>query len=145
MQRLLPPALAFISILMMLVLSYTAPVAIVINNLWIAGVLSLIGVILLLGGSSTFARVGTNIKTFNDPNKLVTSGLFRFSRNPMYLGFTCLLTGIAFALGTLSALAVAFSFFLITNFWYIAFEEKKMEEIFGEEYLAYKRQTRRWI
>jgi len=145
MQKLLPPILALLSIILMVGLSYIVPIIWISTNPIVAGILICLGLALLIGGSRMFAQVDTNIKTFNDPNKLVTTGLFRFSRNPMYLGFTCLLTGIALVVDSLSALLVALAFFLITNFWYIAFEEQTMERVFGQEYLAYKQKTRRWL
>lgn len=145
MQKLLPPVLVAILLILMLALHAWVPLLIIGGNTYVAAALGLLGLALLIGGSSTFARIGTNIKTFNDPNKIVTSGLFRFSRNPMYLGFTLLLFGVATWLGSLVAYLLALSFFIIANLWYIPFEERKMEEVFGEEYRNYKSQTRRWI
>lgn len=104
-----------------------------------------IGLSLAIMGSNLFNKIGTNIKTFNDPDILVTENLFRYSRNPMYLGFVVALMGIAILLGTASAWLFVILFFIVTDRWYIQFEETVMENKFGEQYTAYKKQTRRWL
>jgi len=102
----------------------------------LGGLIAAIGLGFTLSGARLFSRIGTNIKTFNKPDQLVVSGLFSISRNPMYLGFLLLLAGIAVALGTLAPFVIVTAFFMITNLWYIPFEEQKMEETFGRDYLA---------
>ena len=92
-----------------------------------------------------FRSVKTEIHTFKKPKKLITDGLFQYTRNPIYLGFTIALLGIAILLGRATTFIPALAFFLITNFWYIPFEEKNMVAIFGQDYLFYKRKIRRWI
>jgi len=147
MKKLLPPALFLISILIMMLLwrlaptsrNFTFPVS-------LAGLaLLILGLGLTILGSRKFRQVGTNINTFNEPDVLVKDGLFRYSRNPMYLGFVIALLGVSALLGSLSTLAVVIVFFVITDRWYIAFEERAMAKKFGEEYEKYKSQTRRWI
>lgn len=145
MQKLLPPALVAICILIMTALHLLVPLGVLMDRPLLAIIVALAGLGFSLSGARLFSRVGTNIKTFNKPDHLVTSGLFRFTRNPMYLGFVLLLIGIAIGLGTATPFAVVAAFFAITNLWYIPFEEKKMEETFGVAYLEYKARTRRWI
>jgi protein-S-isoprenylcysteine O-methyltransferase Ste14 len=105
----------------------------------------LVGLGLAVLGSNLFEKAGTNINTFADPDVLITDGLYRFSRNPMYLGFVLLLLGAAILLGSTPALVVAAAYFLITDRWYIAFEERAMARVFGEAYRRYQQQTRRWL
>ena len=104
-----------------------------------------LGLILTLSGARLFARVGTNIRTFNEPGVLVTDGPFRWSRNPIYLGFVVLLLGTAILLGTTTPFMAPVLFALIADRWYIAFEERAMGEKFGVDYVAYMRSTRRWL
>lgn len=104
-----------------------------------------IGVGLAKRGSDTFERIGTNIETFQKPEVLVTDGLFSFSRNPMYLGFVMALLGVAIVLGNLLSFAVVLAFIVITDRWYIPFEEAAMKQQFGEQYERYKARTRRWL
>jgi protein-S-isoprenylcysteine O-methyltransferase Ste14 len=145
MQKLLPPALVAICVLIMTALHLLVPLGVLIDRPLLAVIVALTGLGFTLSGARLFSRVGTNIKTFNKPDHLVTSGLFRFTRNPMYLGFALLLVGFAIGLGTATPFIVVAAFFVITNLWYIPYEEKKMEETFGAAYLEYKARTRRWI
>jgi protein-S-isoprenylcysteine O-methyltransferase Ste14 len=77
--------------------------------------------------------------------KLIVDGLYRFSRNPMYVGFVVVLSGIALTMGTLPFLFATFIYFIILNSVFIPFEEHKLENAFGSEYLAYKKRVRRWL
>lgn len=103
------------------------------------------GLLLTIAGSRLFARLKTNIKTFDRPDRLVTGGMFRYSRNPMYLGFNISLCGAALASLCWPSALVCLAFLLACQLWYIPFEEKMMAGIFGEDYASYCRQTRRWI
>jgi len=105
----------------------------------------LIGIFMVVSTEKRFKKVKTQIHTFKVPKKLVTTGLFQYSRNPIYLGFTIALLGIALLYGSLSTLIPVLLFFLIANFWYIPFEEKNMKKVFGQSYLFYKRRVRRWL
>lgn len=147
MKKLLPPALFLISILIMISSSWLIPIKPILSSPFtIIGVLPLIlGLSLSVIGSKKFQQLGTNIKTFNDPDILVTEGLFKYSRNPMYLGFVTSLLGLSILLGSLSPVAVVIIFLIITDRWYIAFEEQAMTRKFGTAYETYKSQTRRWI
>ena len=100
-MRLLPPRLVLILLIAMVALRVLAPGPMIMSYPYnLAGVLvAALGLGLTLSGAGLFARIGTNIKTFNEPGTLVTDGLFRWSRNPMYLGFLLLLGGTAIALG----------------------------------------------
>ena len=82
---------------------------------------------------------------FSKPEKLVTGGLFRFTRNPMYLGLTILLTGVWVLLGSVSPGIFVLAFLLIADRWYITYEEAQLLAVFGAKYVAYQAQTSRWI
>ena len=76
---------------------------------------------------------------------LVTDGIFRVSRNPMYLGMAAIIAGVGLGLGTwFTFLVLAFFVFLITKFQ-IKPEEEALTKIFGEEFENYKNNVRRWI
>ena len=104
-----------------------------------------VGIGIAISGSKAFEKAGTNIETFKKPDVLVTDGLFKISRNPMYLGFVLALLGIALVLGNLSSLLIVVAFFVITDRWYIAFEEDLMTKQFGDRYVEYSTRTRRWL
>lgn len=92
-----------------------------------------------------FRRRGTNLHTFREPQQLVTEGLFRHSRNPMYLGFALAAAGLALALGAATPVLVLAAFVLMLDRWYIRFEEQAMLRSFGQAYRDYCRHTRRWF
>ncbi len=147
MKRIIPPVLFFICISVIVLLWAFAPwhefLAYPIN---LSGLpLIVLGVGLAMRGSKVFETVGTNIETFEKPNVLVTDGLFKISRNPMYLGFGLALLGLALVLGNVSSLLVVIVFFVITDRWYIAFEEELMVKQFGDRYVEYSKRTRRWL
>jgi protein-S-isoprenylcysteine O-methyltransferase Ste14 len=92
-----------------------------------------------------FRRIGTNINTFGEPDKLTTEGLFGRSRNPMYLGMVACLVGVAILLGSLTPWVGPVAFFVIANLWYIPLEERAMARKFGAAYGEYQRRVRRWL
>jgi protein-S-isoprenylcysteine O-methyltransferase Ste14 len=147
MKKLLPTSLLLISLVVMIFLWWLFPIAQFIT--FPARLLGLLPLLAGLGisvlGSNKFEEVGTNVKTFDNPDVLITDGLYRFSRNPMYLGFVIALLGVFMLLGSLSTLVVVLGFFVITDRWYIQFEERAMDRVFGEAFHKYKKQTRRWL
>jgi len=95
MKKILPPALFLICIVIMIGLWWLFPI-----TKFLKFPINLIGILLfLLGigiakhGSDVFEKKGTNIETFDDPDILISDGLFKISRNPMYLGFLIALLG----------------------------------------------------
>ncbi len=76
---------------------------------------------------------------------LVTSGMYRFSRNPMYLGLLLILLGWFFLLGSLTPFLMVPLFVVVLSHQQIIPEEQSMENNFGKEYRQYKESVRRWI
>ena len=116
-------------------------------RLFVAAFVSGIGAILLTLAVSAFVRAKTTVNPL-DPGsaeKLVTSGLFRFSRNPMYLGMLLVLTGWVILLGAWSAMLAPALFIWVMTVFQIKPEERSLQLKFGDEFSAYRRQTRRWI
>ena len=79
------------------------------------------------------------------PDRLVTTGVYAWTRNPMYLGMLLALAGVALALGTLSPWLLVLQFFVLAQCWYIPLEERKLAARFGRQYADYCRDVRRWI
>jgi protein-S-isoprenylcysteine O-methyltransferase Ste14 len=98
-----------------------------------------------LVGDKTFHRVRTTIRPFEESAVLVTDGLFRMSRNPMYLGMVLILTGIALLLRSFSPFLVILPFAVLIDRTYIQVEERMLAEKFGLEWEAYKKKTQRWL
>ena len=147
MKKILPPVLFVICIVVMAGLWWLFPVArFIAFPMNLIGMLPLAaGLVIAKHGSDLFEKAGTNIETFHDPDILVTDGLYRISRNPMYLGFLLALLGVAVMLGNFSSILVVIGFFVVTDRCYIAFEEDAMAEAFGDRYAEYKAKTRRWL
>ncbi len=110
------------------------------------------GVVCVLFGSAItiwadflFKKNGTTVKPYERPCHLNVSGPFRFSRNPMYLGFASILMGEAILIGSLPTFLCPIIFMTICQVLYIPVEEKHLEEVFGTEYTDYKRRVRRWL
>ena len=112
---------------------------------WFGAVLVIAGVGVSVAAKRQFQRVGTNVYTFEEPDELVTEGLFSISRNPMYLGLVLAGFGAALVSATLPALVLSAVFALIVRYWYIAFEENAMLRRSGEPYQAYCRTVGRWF
>ncbi len=130
-----------------LLLHFLLPMAVILPQPFnLIGLVPLaLGVWLAFAGNNQFTRVGTTINTFNEPGTLVTDGWYRYSRNPMYLGFALALVGVWLMLGSLSPLLIVLAALVITDRWYIAFEEAALARKFGKAYESYRKQTRRWI
>lgn len=113
---------------------------------WVA-VTALLGLAISLLGVVNFKRARTTV----DPRRpaeattLVTSGLYRYSRNPMYLGVLLVLIGWALFLGNLVSVLFIVGFALFINRYQILPEERLLQEKFGADFMAYKARVRRWI
>ncbi len=112
----------------------------------VAGLAGLVALLFLDGTAMMrFRRAGTSMIPFQPTTAIVTTGPYRFTRNPMYVGMAVLYVGLALAFGLLWALAVFPLVVLAVDRLVIAREERYLARKFGEEYLAYKRRVRRWL
>jgi protein-S-isoprenylcysteine O-methyltransferase Ste14 len=147
MPRLLPPAYFYLAIALMLLLRWLLPLGSVIAAPWnLLGLVPLgLGTALALAGSRAFRRAGTTIKPFQASAALVTSGVFRLSRNPMYLGMALGLAGVALLLGALSPFFVVPFYVGLIQRRFIIVEERMLAQAFGSDYAAYQQGTRRWL
>ncbi len=111
-----------------------------------AGVVPLaVGVLLIAVSAGMFRRRKTTLNPFGESSALVQGGVYRHSRNPMYLGMLLILTGVALWLGNVLAFAVPVVFVAAISRWNIRTEERLLEARFGAEYRHYKQRVRRWI
>jgi protein-S-isoprenylcysteine O-methyltransferase Ste14 len=146
-KPVLPPTYLLLAIVMMLALHFLFPVATAIKTPWhIVGTIPLaIGLILNILADREFKKHQTTVKPFEESTTLITTGVYRISRNPMYLGFVLILSGVALFLGSLIPVAVVLFFPGLMEVVFIRSEEAMLEQQFGETWLAYKQQVRRWI
>ena len=105
------------------------------------------GLIILLSAIILFKKYQTTITPLNPSNatKLITDGIYKFSRNPMYLGLLLVLFGISFILNPIGGLSLIPLFILYLNLYQIIPEENAMVDLFKDEFLEYKKNVRRWI
>jgi protein-S-isoprenylcysteine O-methyltransferase Ste14 len=145
--KIMPPTWLLITIITMLALHFLIPVAWIIPPLWnLAGVILIAsGLTLNLRADKAFHAAHTTVKPFEESSSLVTNGVFRISRNPMYLGFVLILTGIAILLRTLSPYLVISAFVVILDKTYVRVEERMLAEKFGASWKHYQSMTRRWL
>ncbi len=146
-KKVLPPTYLISSIIAMLVLYFVFPVLRVICFPWnLLGIVPLaIGIILNLVADAAFKKTSTTVKPFEESKTLITTGVFRISRHPMYVGMVLILFGIGVLMGSLTPYAVIPVFVFLMEIVFIRVEERKLEEKFGEAWSAYKGKVRRWI
>lgn len=147
MQKLLPPHLFLIALTAMIVLHVAQPEPRWASETQLMAGLALTAVFIGFAfiGAAQFRRHRTNIHTFRRPDTLVTTGLFRWTRNPMYLGFAGALAGAAVAMNCLSGLVITLLYVVVADRWYIRYEERMMADTFGPAYADYRTKTRRWL
>lgn len=106
-----------------------------------------IGTAIIFVAVFKFRKKGTTVDPIN-PEKtkeLVASGIYKYSRNPMYLGFFLWLLALGLYLGNFINALLLLSFVIYMNFFQIKPEEKVLKKAFGKRYEEYMRNTRRWI
>jgi Putative protein-S-isoprenylcysteine methyltransferase len=142
-----PPILA----LVMIVLIYLSSLFVESITFNYQGSLSVLFIILgaacALPSFKLFAKFKTTITPLkpSDATALVTEGMYRYSRNPMYLGLLLWTIASTIWFGTWFGIIINIVFVFLINFLQIIPEEEALLEIFGEEYEEYKKNVRTWI
>lgn len=104
-----------------------------------------VGLLLLVLAGGLFKKADTEMIPFREVRALITDGVYRFTRNPMYLGMALILLGTACTTGTVAGLLVTPVFMAIIELRFIRPEEAMLRGIFGEEFDAYSSKVRRWL
>ena len=107
----------------------------------------LIGMLILINPIFKFIKSKTTIDPikFKKVNKLITSGIYKYSRNPMYLGLLMIVISTSIFYLNIFSITTPFLFYFWINRFQIKREEIFLTEKFGKEYSLYKAKTRRWI
>jgi protein-S-isoprenylcysteine O-methyltransferase Ste14 len=112
----------------------------------LAVVLIVIGIALAVAAVAKFRREGTELNPISTTNtKLVLTGPFSLTRNPMYLRLVIITFGIASWVGAWPMFLAPIATLVTANWVHIPFEEDKMRRQFGEAFDAYARKVRRWL
>jgi protein-S-isoprenylcysteine O-methyltransferase Ste14 len=146
-RKVVPPVYFVLTMLLMAALDRALPIMRIFSFTWarIGLVPIALGTFFCVYAYYGFARAGTPVVPFARATALVTTGLYRFTRNPMYLGLVLILAGVATMLGTLSPWLPLPLFLWIIQRRFVHCEERFLEELFGQQYLTYKRRVRRWL
>tara|TARA_A100000164_G_scaffold116328_1_gene102567 strand:- start:332 stop:778 length:447 start_codon:yes stop_codon:yes gene_type:complete len=113
----------------------------------IAASFLLIGIITLITAVLSFKRHSTTVSPLQ-PEKvsyLVVSGIFKYSRNPMYLGMLLILISMTIKFNFVGGVLIIFVFISFITKFQIIPEETVLERLFGKEFIGYKKKTKRWI
>ena len=123
------------------VIDFTAFIA------YLAASLVIIGCAFCIAGVVSFklARTTVNPNKPEQASKLVTSGVYKISRNPMYVGFAFILAGWGIWLSSLCALLCVAGFIAYLTFFQIIPEERALGKLFGQEFTEYKNKVKRWL
>jgi len=116
------------------------------NNL-ISLFLLILGLAVFISAVKSFSIQQTTINPLEprQASSLVTSGIFKFSRNPMYLGMLIILLSITFKFNLIGGMITSLFFYIFITKFQIIPEEVAMNELFGNEFIDYSKKTRRWI
>jgi protein-S-isoprenylcysteine O-methyltransferase Ste14 len=145
-----PPALqAAIILILMSALSFLFPsfqVSIPYST-WLGAVLGIVGVCIALAGVVKFRQAQTTVdpRAPQKASQLVVNGIYKHSRNPMYLGILLLLLAWAFYLSHIFAFAVLPLFTVYMTVFQIRVEERHMLQKFDNDYALYLKRVRRWL
>ena len=109
--------------------------------------LIILGPLILLSAARSFKSHQTTINPINidKATSLVVSGVFKYSRNPMYLGMVLILLSISFKFNLIGGIFLTLFFALYITKFQIIPEEAVMEKLFGDDFQKYKEKIRRWI
>ncbi len=147
-QTFRPPRLAILYLVVAWAVDYSlssSPVLPAGYRFWLSLAVVVVGVLLSYRTITLFERAGTTHKLAGENAALVIDGPFRWSRNPMYLGLTLIVLGIAIYGGSVPFLLAPVAFLLTLNFAFVPWEERRLEATFGDEYRAYRGRVRRWL
>jgi protein-S-isoprenylcysteine O-methyltransferase Ste14 len=146
-KNVMPTAYLLMSILGMIALHMLIPLRMVVPSPWnLLGLLPLaLGVALNLVADRALHTAKTTVKPLDQPTVLIRDGVFRLSRNPMYLGFVLVLLGIAVLLRSLAPFLIIPVFGMLMDRLFITAEEANLKRSFGEAWLQYSARVRRWL
>jgi protein-S-isoprenylcysteine O-methyltransferase Ste14 len=142
-----PPVLLLIYIFAAFLLNWLFPLPFAFPKIlvWVGYLLILVGTGLAFSAASQFMRAHTTLDPHGSVIEIVTSGPYRFSRNPIYLGFVCLLIGFPFIFRSYWGLILSPVLMVSLYQLVVKHEETYLEKKFGDMYTSYKSRVRRWL
>jgi protein-S-isoprenylcysteine O-methyltransferase Ste14 len=109
--------------------------------------LLILGLFVFISAVRSFRKQKTTVNPLapKQASSLVVSGIFEYSRNPMYLGMLIVLLSISFKFNLVGGIVISLFFTLFITRFQIFPEEEAMNELFGDKFIEYSNKTRRWI
>jgi protein-S-isoprenylcysteine O-methyltransferase Ste14 len=142
-----PPILLLIHIFAAFLLNRLFPLPFAFPGIlvWMGYLLTLVGLGLAASAVGWFLKARTTLDPHGSVTEIVTAGPYRYSRNPIYLGFVCLLIGLAFAFRTYWGLILSPAFMISLYRLVIKHEEAYLAKKFVDIYANYSSRVRRWL
>jgi protein-S-isoprenylcysteine O-methyltransferase Ste14 len=142
-----PPVLTVIFIIIAYVAKWAIPISSVAPGIWhlIGFGLVVIGFLFGVAAFLAFRKARTTLDPHGQVSAIVTSGIYRFSRNPIYFGFLLMLIGLPLNSGSYWGVLLAPVFVMSMNRLVIEKEEAYLEKKFKDVYTSYKSRVRRWL
>ncbi len=146
-KKPLPPTYFNSSIFLIILIHFIWPGRMIIYFPWnLLGIIPvIIGAVLNLMADRAFKINKTTVKPFEESSSLITTGVFKISRNPMYLGMALVLSGVCIFLGSITPYIIVVLFIMLVQTIFITGEEKMLADTFGDAWLEYKKKTRSWL
>jgi protein-S-isoprenylcysteine O-methyltransferase Ste14 len=144
-----PPIFFFVCLGCSLLLEYLFPISLInflpVPRVIVGGIFIIIAICFSVSGFFMLIWKKTTFGTSKSTSKIVTTGVYRFSRNPLYFSLLLLLSGVAILLLSLWLFLAIPILYVLFLFKAVKPEEKYLLQKFGEEYLHYSEKVRRWI
>ncbi len=112
---------------------------------WLGGGLVGLGLVLMATALVAFWRANTTPVPHQQPDAMITTGVFGLTRNPIYLGDALIVAGVGLSNGALLTILLLPAFILLIDRRFIRAEEARLEAGFPETWPKYKEQVRRWV
>jgi protein-S-isoprenylcysteine O-methyltransferase Ste14 len=142
-----PPVVTLAFLLIAYALGRFVPIPLTVPAMlrYIGLALAFIGFLLGIGAFIEFMKARTTLDPHGAAKQLVTSGIYRFTRNPIYLGFLLVVVGLPLYFGLYWGIVLAPLYVFLMNRLIIQHEEAYLERKFGKTYADYTSQVRRWL
>jgi protein-S-isoprenylcysteine O-methyltransferase Ste14 len=148
-QVIIRPPLAWgLAVIAGLALNWLVPLPFLPANLpagWFGAIVFVLALALFAWAIVTIVRAGSHVPTHLPTTTIVESGPYSFTRNPIYLGMSLGLIGLAIVLDNLWLLVMLVPFALVIRYGVVAREEAYLERKFGDVYRGYRSRVRRWL
>ena len=142
-----PPLLYAAALVIVLALRWFWPMPMLGNAiaLWAGVSLLVLGVAIAIAGRRALQAAATNVDPMRPTMAIVTSGPYRFSRNPLYVALTLLFLGLTLAFNTLWGFVVLVPLLITMHCGVVLREERYLERKFGDAYRRYRSRVRRYL